>query len=123
MKIVDAALLTAYHEALNKLHKWRTIFVSWQLGTRSNTDGEALAVGDHRSVTLIMRAELNALVALMVKKGVFTEEEYVTQIIEEAQQQDKDMEERFPGVRASPVGLIFNAVQFMQTQKKLHFPP
>jgi hypothetical protein len=123
MKITDKALFVAYTSALNRLHKWRKIFVSWQLGTRTDTDGEALAVADHRSLSLLMRAELNAFTAILVKKGVFTEEEFTTQIIEEAKLVDKELEARFPGVRAVGDGLVIDVEKFKETVKKLHFPP
>lgn len=123
MKITDKALYVAYTSALNRLHKWRKIFVSWQLGTRPDTDGEALAVADHRSLSLLMRAELNAFTAILVKKGVITEEELTTQIIEEAKLVDKELEARFPGVRAVGDGLVIDVEQFKETAKKLHFPP
>lgn len=123
MKVTDKALLVAYTSALNRLHKWRKIFVSWQLGTRPDTDGEALAVADHRSLSLLMRAEINAMTALFIKKGVFTEEEFVTQVIEEAKLMDRDMEGRFPGVRAVNEGLAIDIEKFKETARKLHFPP
>jgi len=57
-------------DALNKFAKWRTWFASWQLGTRSDHDGECSAVKDHREVTMLLRAEVNALTKVLIDKGV-----------------------------------------------------
>lgn len=54
---------------LQKLCKWRSVFAGWQLGTRPDTDAECQAVRDHREVTMLMRAELSALTALLIEKG------------------------------------------------------
>lgn len=123
MKIKDKNLLVAYLAALNQLHKWRRIFVSWQLGTRTDKDGEALALADHRSLSLMLRTELNAMTAILLKKGAFTEEEFATQVIEEAKLADKELETRFPGARAMADGLVLDVETFKETARKLHFPP
>jgi len=94
---------------LNVLGKWRKLLAGWQLGTRSDTDPEAAAVRDHREVTLILRAEVNALAALLMKKGVFTEEEFYAIVELSAGQLCLDLEERFPGVTASSTGLTFDS--------------
>jgi hypothetical protein len=61
---------------LKRLGKWRKIFVSWQLGTRSDTDSEAKALADHREATMLLRAESSAFVRLLIGKGVFTDSEW-----------------------------------------------
>jgi hypothetical protein len=63
------------------------------------------------------------MTALLIKKGVFNEEEFTTQIIEEAKLVDKELEARFPGVRAVGDGLVIDVEKFKETAKKLHFPP
>lgn len=123
MKITDDGLKSAYIQALQRLTRWKKIFVGWQLGTRSDKDGEALAVADQREVTLLMRAELNSMLALLIEKKVFTEVEWVTKLMEEARMMDKDMEARFPGVEAMEYGLKIHVKEFAETQKKLHFKP
>lgn len=123
MIVNSGDLFAKYNRALDRLHKWRKIFVSWQLGTRADTDGEALALADHRSLTILLRAEVNALSELLIKKGVFTAEEFVAQITEEAGRIDKDMEGRFPGVSAVDEGLHIDVSKFSETAKHLHFPP
>jgi len=91
--------------ALNRLAKWRSLLAGWQLGTRPKGDPESDAVRDHREVTLILRAEVNALVSLLMHKGVFTQEEWLAALAEEAELLDKAMSRRFPGVAATDDGL------------------
>ncbi|SRR5579883_504325 len=90
---------------MNRLAKWRSVFAGWQLGTRTDTDSECQAVRDHREVTMILRAEVNALVVLLIQKGVFTEAEYRGQIQEEARYLCEAYEKRFPGFKAADVGM------------------
>jgi hypothetical protein len=91
------ALETKLISALNRLCKWRSIFCGWQLGTRVKDDPEAQAVRDHREVTMLLRAEFNAMLILLVDKKVFTTEEFQAQLIEEAEFLSKQYEEKFPG--------------------------
>ena len=94
--------------AINKVAKWRSIFASWQLGTRSNTDPECKAVKDHREATILLRAETSALVALLIEKGAFTLGEFQEQLVEEAAALDKLYEEKFPGMESTEHGMALN---------------
>ena len=95
------------NDALNKLAKWRSVFAGWQLGTRSKEDPECQAVRDHREVTMLMRAELNALTKVLLDKKVFTVEEFQTQLLDEATYLDKAYEEKFPGIKTTDIGVSF----------------
>lgn len=103
--------------ALNRLAKWRTIFVGWQLGTRPMGDPESDALRDHRELTMLMRAELSAVAQLLVKKGIVTEDEYGLQLAHECGHLEKRFEEKFPGVQANAVGLIIDVAKFQETCK------
>lgn len=104
----------------NRLGKWRTVFAGWQLGTRSNDDPECQAVRDHREVTMMLRAEANAMAALLIKKGVFTTKEYTNKIQEECQYLCEAYEKKFPGFKATDIGLEMDA-QAAKTTK--HWKP
>lgn len=91
--------------ALQRLAKRRSVFAGWQLGTRAKGDPESDAVRDHREVTMIMRAELNALGGLFIAKGVFTEAEFRAAIEAEADLLSADYSKRFPGFRATDYGM------------------
>lgn len=121
MPAIDA-LRAEYLRAMNKLARWRSVFAAWQLGTRLDTDGECKAVKDHREVTMCMRVELNALTGLLIKKGVFTEEQWVQALIREARDLDKDYEEKFPGYRTTENGVSMSISEAQRTQQRLGFP-
>lgn len=103
--------------ALNRLAKWRTVFAGWQLGTRSKEDAESQAVRDHREVTMLMRAEINAQTQLLVKKGIFTQEEFLTQLTEEAEVLSKVYESKFPGFSATDIGMKMDVAKAAETTK------
>jgi hypothetical protein len=107
----------ACYSALNKLAKWRSIFAGWQLGTRQSGDSECDAVRDHREVTMFLRADTNSLLALLVKKGVFTEQEWLEALHAEAVQLDKDYESKFPGAKSTSYGMEFDIQTFAKTSK------
>lgn len=101
---------------LNRLAKWRNVLAGWQLGTRVKGDPEGDAVREHREATLLLRAELNALVNLLIDKGNFTEEEFRAYSHASAETQCSVLEERFPGFRAVDNGIEADA-RIEQTMK------
>ena len=103
--------------ALNRLAKWRMVFAGWQLGTRPKGDPESDAVRDHREVTILPRAEMNALLGLLPRKGVLTGEEWSAALDREAEQLSKDYARRFPGFRATDSGMVMDAQQAAETTK------
>ena len=109
--------------ALNRLAKWRTFFAGWQLGTRGTDDPECAAVRDAVDARLIMRVELNAITFLLIQKGVFTAEEFERTVEASAKQMNRDLEERFPGVRATDEGISIEVPEGTDTIKRMHFKP
>jgi hypothetical protein len=104
---------------LQRLTRWRAVFAGWQLGTRPLTDPETRAIRDHREVTMLMRAELSALVLMLIQKGVFTEAEYDEAYRVEAEFLEKSFERRFPGIKATDEGIVMTpeAVETMRGWK------
>lgn len=109
--------MTAAEKALNRLAKWRTVLTGWQLGTRHKGDPEGDAVRDHRELSLLLRAEVSALAGLLIKKGVFTAEEWDAQLAEEAEAYSKMLSKRFPGFTATDSGMAVNAYLARDTMK------
>jgi hypothetical protein len=109
--------------ALEKLAKWRKFFASWQVGTVPAGDGRYKAVADHWELSILMRAELSALTGLLLRKGVFTEQEHRDALELEARQLDHDYEESYPGWRSLPEGLHMRMPEAGETMRKLGFPP
>jgi hypothetical protein len=101
-------------KALNRLAKWRTILTGWQLGTRAKGDPVSDAVRDHREVTLLLRAEVSGLAALLIEKGIFTADEWDHQMTIEAAHLEGHLETMFPGAKAADDGMHIDA--------KLAFP-
>lgn len=95
-------------DALNILAKWRVLFTGWQLGTRPKGDPESDAVSDHREVTILLRAEMSALVGLLTETGVISRDEWLAAVEREAKALATDYERRFPGVRATEYGLTID---------------
>lgn len=108
---------------LNKLTKWRNFFASWQLGTRPPEDGEYKAVRDHRELTILLRAEVSALTGLLIRKGVFTAEEFTMALTAEGKLLDHDYEERYPGWRSTNSGMSMKMPEAGETMRNLGFPP
>lgn len=94
--------------ALNIVAKWRALLTGWQLGTRPKGDPEGDAVRDHREATILLRAEANALVSLLQRKGIITVAEFDAAIERAANQLSHDYEARWPGVTATEDGLVIN---------------
>lgn len=104
----NIALEAQLQAALNKLAKWRSVFTGWQIGTRPKGDATCDAIRDHREATMLLRAEVSALVGLLQAKGVFTEEEFARQLIDEAQHLDGVYQKRFPGFRSTDDGMTMD---------------
>ena len=109
--------------ALEKLTKWRKFFASWQLGTRADGDGESRAVRNHRELSILLRAEVSALTGLLMRKGVFTQQEWQASLEAEAKALDHAYEETYPGWRSTPDGLSMKMPEALETMRKLGFPP
>lgn len=90
------------------LGKWRAHFAGWQLGTRSSEDPECQAVRDHREVTIMLRAQMNAMASLLIKKGVVTEQELDQMMALAAIDLCESYEKRWPGARATPEGMTYS---------------
>lgn len=101
----EQAIAQVVDRALNRLAKWRTIFAGWQLGTRSKDDPECQAVRNAAEAQLIMRAELTAMTALLIRKNKFTAEEFSLQVAKEANHLSTALEHKFPGCQATDEGM------------------
>jgi len=110
-------------DVLNKLCKWRNVYASWQLGTRSREDGECRAVKDHREVTILLRAEVSALTGLLIEKGFITAGQFEAAVVSEAGQLDHDYEQKFPGFSTSLAGVHMQMPQAADTMRSMGFPP
>lgn len=115
MVTLTEELLARVEHAANRLAKWRAAFAGWQLGTRPSQDPECQAVRDHREVTMMLRAEVNALSELLRSKGVFTDEEWLNKLAEEYALLADLYETKFPGMEATDYGLKIDPLNAAKT--------
>lgn len=112
----------ACNKAMNKLCKWRSVFVGWMIGTKRGDEPGVQAYRDAVDFRLAARVELNALSTLLIEKGVFTREEFTAQVAIEAGLYDTQLEKLFPGYRTTDEGLSIDPRVAAETNKRLRFP-
>lgn len=120
---MDPVIARVADASLQRLAKWRSVFTGWQLGTRLRGDGESEAVRDHREVTILLRAEVNAVTRILLEAKVVDQETLTRIIGEEAEYLNQAYERQFPGARAVDDGMHFDLEQWVETQRRLGFPP
>ncbi len=98
--------MTPTDEGFRLLKHWSMLFAGWQLGSRSEEDQQCRAVRDHRDLTMFLRAEVNAITELLVRKGLVTLPELQDAMDTAALRLGREYERRFPGFRATPGGLV-----------------
>lgn len=113
----------AYERATQRLCKWRSVFIGWMMGTMAEGTPGLKAHKDRVDAQIMHRVELNALTALLIKKGVFTVDEFMVQITEECGHKEKEFEAMFPGYRATDIGIAIDPVAAVVTNKRMGFPP
>lgn len=101
-------LKRALSASLNRLTKWRSVLASWQLGTRSTDDPECRAVKEHREATILLRAELNAVIFLLLNKKIISDEDYDAALLGAADRLNADYQAFFPGFKATETGMDMN---------------
>ena len=77
------ALRLALRDAAGQLRQYGRLAASRLFGTVSNEDGRYKAIVDLEERSLFTRAEMNAVVQLLVAKGLVTEAEWTAQCVEE----------------------------------------
>lgn len=104
-----------YIDVMNRVCKWRIVFASKWLGTRSANDPVAQSVKDFAEARILQRIEVTALVSLLTEKGVFTTKEFEDKCIIEAEFLDSAFEARFPGFKSGPAGMIVETAKAVVT--------
>lgn len=104
-----------YLSALNRVCKWRTVLAGRIWGTQPKSPQTKGRV-DIFEKLIILRCEVSAMSALLIKSGAFTEAEFLKQITEEADALDLAYSLQFPGVRATDDGIeMYDVVKANQT--------
>ncbi len=113
----------AYEAAVQRLAKWRNVLIGWMMGSMPKTAPGYQAHKDRAEAQLMHRVEINALTALLIKKGVFTTEEFMAQIVEECAHKHRELEQLFPGYKATDIGMSIDVAMASETHKRMGFPP
>jgi hypothetical protein len=109
-------------DPLNKVAKWRTVFAGWIWGTELRSDPGNQGKRDLMEKVIVYRVELSALAALLIKKGVFTHEEFRASVDEEATRLDKMYEALFPGFSTFGDGVKLDPRRSADTMRNKGFP-
>jgi hypothetical protein len=112
----------AWSEAMNKLCRWRSVFVGWMIGSKHADEPGVKAYRDAVDARLSARVDINALTTLLIEKRVFTREEFMAQATIEARLLDAEMESFFPGYKTTDIGVSIDTLVAQQTNARLGFP-
>jgi hypothetical protein len=115
-------MTTSAEAALNRLCKWRTVLAGWHLGTKAAHEPGVAAMRDLQDFRLVVRAEVTALTALLIDKGVFTVAEYQAALAREAVELEQEMQRSFPGYRATDDGISITPDVAEETNRVRGFP-
>ena len=110
-------------DALNRLCKWRSILAGWHLGTQAANAPGVQAMRDLQDFRLCIRAETNAITQLLIDKAVFTADEFRARLEIEAVLLERQLQEKFPGYRASDEGMVVTPTVAEKTNRAMGFPP
>ena len=100
-------------QRLQILTKWRSVYK--MMATMGSVAAFEREVSQTHEKILLLRAENNALMALLVQKGVFTGTEFAAQLDVEAEHLCEQYEKAFPGFKATETGLTMDAKLAAQT--------
>lgn len=117
--MAEETQLVKTRKAQERLAKWRVLFTGWQLGTRPKGDPEGDAVRDHREVTIMLRAEVRALISSLIEYRILTKSAYNRHLERECNDLNEEYSQRFPGITTDDKGLVFDdrAVETMKGWK------
>lgn len=93
-------------------------------GTIPNTSGKYIAIMDLEERAIYCRAEMNAVAALLIKKGLITSEEFQAQLAEELNHLADSYQAKIPEVLFTPIGMTVTDVKaFAERAKREGWPP
>lgn len=93
-------------------------------GTVRTTKGRYKAMMDLLERCYFMRAELNAIAAILIDKGVVTREEFLTQHVAEFERYLAALRKEWPEIEVSTTGYTIKDVDALQRRTKSEsWPP
>lgn len=109
---------TSVELAVNRLCRFKMVLARWQLGNRENGDQEFEAVCDTRSLLLILRAEVNALLSVLVDTRIIKHTDFDKALEATANRDNTNLSLRFPGYYGTDEGLAVDVRIAEATDKK-----
>jgi hypothetical protein len=107
---------------MNRVVQWKEILANWQLGTKDDSDGSFRALQDLHDTTMRKSVKLEALVELLLSRGIIRPEDLLEKQIELAVRLDQSLEVKFPGVKVTDSGIQVDEDVFEKTKIDLGFP-
>ena len=113
------------YRLLSKLRQYARFSVGRITGTTTAESGAYKQLLTAEEARLFHRVDINALTGLLIKKGVFTEEEWTDALIEEAKLKDKELAEEWPDITVASDGRSYtiNLAKFQERCAREHWPP
>lgn len=109
-----------YQKAMNRVVKWAGFFTRWQLSKYTKDDPQVRALEKINQARIVARIEMNAIVKLMLLKGVITQDEFYQQMIEEAADFDRGMMQEYRGFHVTDTGVSAHE-GFDETAQRIGF--
>ena len=107
----------------DKLYQWRDVFAAWHVGFSAVRRGRAEALRYLHHELMMIRCELSAATYLLVDADYFQQDEFQARRTIEMSRMNDQLEDQFPGFKATANGLDINAWTAEKTKKRLEFPP
>lgn len=109
-------------ESLSRVARWRILLAGQILGTAGESKS-ARGVRGLQEARILLRVEMTALIGLLLKKGLVTQEELLRAVAEEADALDAVYAEQFPGFQITDDGLAVDLPEATRTMAAWGFPP
>lgn len=117
-------MIEALERAMRRARQVGRLTVGRIFGTTPNTDGRYLAIMDLEERAIFCRAEVNAITAILMKKGLFTKDEFDEQLVDELNYLAKLYADKFPEVEFTEIGITVKDVKAFQARsKRERWPP
>jgi hypothetical protein len=97
--------LTSAQMAVKRLCQWKMLLARWQMGERFERGPEFDALCDQRGLVLILRAELNALLSVLVETRIIKHADFDLALEACANRDNTNLSLRFPGYYGTDEGL------------------
>lgn len=123
MGVIDRS--QAIYDGFSRLRQYARWALGRVTGTTSTSDGKYKFFLDHAESRHFQRVELNALIALLIVKKVFTAEEWGKALLDEIEVYEQALRRDWPEITVSSDGRSFSVdpAGFADRVQKEKWPP